>query len=221
MAVMDGAMIAFDWVADMLERRAARPDRRRISAAGPRTPTAWLLEKRTTASRSSTATAGGCSASSAKAGSALAGHDDAGAATWLRYVLELMVAMYPVWGDARRRLGRGVQLLLGLHAVDPAVPVLREDGAGHRPLSQAVLPQPRALVGRWPAPSTRARPRSATAAIAVGSPLATRPSSRSTSGGWPATPRSSSTAGAARASPPAARRPRRVHRQRERWRSPG
>jgi len=105
MAVMDGAMLAFDWVADALDENSLA----RIAAhLGRRAENSyrWLLERRNYGIERFDSHSGRMLGFLGQSGISLAGHDQ-GAGERLRYVLELMVAMYPAWGLHEGGWGEG------------------------------------------------------------------------------------------------------------------
>ena len=105
MAVMDGAIIAFDWVADRLEGERLSRIVAHLSRRSENTYR-WLLEKKNYGIDSFASHSGRMLGFLGQSGISLMGHD-AGAATWLRYTLERLVAMYPVWGQEDGGWGEG------------------------------------------------------------------------------------------------------------------
>lgn len=104
MAVMDGGPIAFDWISDCLqgERRA-----RIVSHLAARAENTYrALLDRGYGIEHFGSHSGRMIGFLGQAGLALAG-DHPHAGKWLRLVLELIVAMYPVWGDGDGGWGEG------------------------------------------------------------------------------------------------------------------
>ncbi|MCG3179234.1 MAG: hypothetical protein BIFFINMI_01567 [Phycisphaerae bacterium] len=105
MAVMDGAILAFDWVADAIEGERLARIVRHLGRRSENTYR-WLLENRNYGIDRFDSHSGRMLGFLGQAGISLMGHDQR-AAQWLGYVLELMVAMYPAWGLHEGGWGEG------------------------------------------------------------------------------------------------------------------
>ena len=105
MAVMDAGPLVFDWVAEVLE--GSRRDRILAHLARRAENTFGFLEGRGYGIRHFASHSGRMVGFLGQSGLALGGHHPR-AGEWLKYILELMVSMYPVWGGEAGGWGEGL-----------------------------------------------------------------------------------------------------------------